>query len=85
MVAKKKCNPQKDALEKKELPKVSEVYRLKGVLQSDDGGKTWWVYRIDYVSQSESGTGDPNKFSFVADYEKKAFETMILERVVEES
>lgn len=64
---------------------MSEVYRLKGVLQSDDGGKTWWVYRIDYVTQADAGTGDPNDFSFVANDVKEAFDTMVLERIVEES
>jgi len=67
---------------KEEAKEMSEVYRLKGVLQSDDGGKTWWPYRIDYISKADNVH---SKFSFVADDVKKAFETLELERVVKES
>ena len=65
---------------------MAEVYRLKGILQSDDGGKTWWVYRIDYVTKADTVSGDyVNNFSFVANDVKEAFETMVLERIAEES
>lgn len=66
--------------------KIAEVYRIKGVLRGDDGGKTWWVYRIDYVTQADTVVGDyVNDFSFVANDLKKAFETIVLERIVEEN
>ena len=65
---------------------MSEVYRLKGILQSDDGGKTWWVYRIDYVTEADTVAGDYyDSFSFVANDVKEDLETMVLERIAEES
>lgn len=58
------------------------VYRLKGIIQSDDGGKTWWVRRIDYVTQADT---EEESFSFVDPDVKDDFDIMVLERIVKKS
>jgi len=43
---------------KKELRRLKDCVKFKGVLMSEDGGKTWFVYRQDYVTHASSRYGN---------------------------
>ena len=49
-------------------------YKMKATLQSEDGGKTWYVYNIFYVS--EKG-GEYEKYEFTDEHD---FDNMELKR-----
>ena len=41
---------------------MKECLKLKGLLQSEDGGETWFVARIDYLSGADTPY---EKFDFI--------------------
>ena len=54
---------------------MSGTYKMKGVIESEDDGETWYVYRIDYVTVADDPHG---KFDFT---EEHNFDSMVLKRV----
>ena len=42
---------------KRELKHLKSCIKLKGVLMSEDGGKTWFIYRQDYITHAHSRYG----------------------------
>ena len=41
----------------RELKRLKSCIKLKGVLMSEDGGKTWFIYRQDHVTHAHSRYG----------------------------
>ncbi|RLI49441.1 hypothetical protein DRO61_05095, partial [Candidatus Bathyarchaeota archaeon] len=37
---------------------VPKFLKMKGIIESDDSGDTWYVSRIDYLTGSESDHGE---------------------------
>ena len=57
-------------------------YRLKCQLQSDDGGKTWWIRNIHYVTKGIFlGDDYATDFDFTDDHN---FDVMVLQRIDDE-
>ena len=54
---------------------MSAIKRVKATMVSEDGGKTWYVHNIFYVSGADTQYSE-------AEYEdSKLYETMVLERI----
>lgn len=54
---------------------MSKIYKMKGVIVSEDGGETWFVYRTDYIAEADNPHG---KFDFTEEHD---FDTMVLKRI----
>jgi len=44
-----------------ELKSLKKVIKLKGILYSEDNGRTWFVFRQDYVSHAKD---EHDRFNF---------------------